>query len=118
VGSEIFIRDRQLVERLWELNGLPFETMPKIVAGDVAPYDLAEISSMLRNMNGAEFDLTNQPELVGALLKNAELPFDKELYEEQRGKNDKAKELEQQVIMSNNAKRDGSNNDPEQEETE
>lgn len=73
--------NRQLVEPLWKLNGKPFETMPKLVAGDVAPHDLKEMAAYLRNLNGASIDVADQPDLVEALLRDiAELPFDKEKY--------------------------------------
>lgn len=74
----------QIVRTLWELNGFDFDLMPKIVPGDVAPHDLDAISSFMRNLNGANIDLTNQEDIIDALLKNAELPeLDREKYEEQ-----------------------------------
>ena len=68
------VLNKQLVERLWDLNGLPIETMPKIEAGDVAPHELRELGSYLRNLNGANIDLSDEPEVINALLRNAELP--------------------------------------------
>lgn len=68
------VLNKQLVETLWDLNGLPIETMPKIVAGDVAPHDLKELGSYLRNLNGANIDLSDEPEIINALLHTAELP--------------------------------------------
>jgi len=68
------VLNKQLVEPLWELNGLPVETMPKIKAGDVAPHDLKELGSYLRNLNGANIDLSDEPDVINALLHNAELP--------------------------------------------
>lgn len=38
------VLNKQLVERLWELNGLDYSLMPTIEAGDVAPHDLREIA--------------------------------------------------------------------------
>jgi len=56
--------------------------MPKIVSGDVAPHDLKELGSYLRNLNGADINLASQPDIVDALLANAELPLlDREQYE-------------------------------------
>jgi len=72
--------NKQLVMPLWKLNGFPMETMPKLCAGDVAPHDLSEISSFLRNLNGAEINVKSQPKTVEALMDIAELPFDKEEY--------------------------------------
>tara|TARA_R110000737_G_scaffold285030_1_gene291568 strand:+ start:346 stop:1830 length:1485 start_codon:yes stop_codon:yes gene_type:complete len=80
------ILNKQLVERLWDLNGLPIETMPKLVAGDVAPHDLKELGSYLRNLNGADISLADQHDIVDALLHNAELPkLDRTQYKESRG---------------------------------
>lgn len=73
--------NKQLIERIWELNGLPWETMPKLVAGDVAPHDLKELGSYLRNLNGANIDLSDEPDIINALLSTAELPnIDAEAY--------------------------------------
>jgi len=66
--------NKHLIEPLYELNGLNMNTMPKLVAGDVAPHDLRELSSYLRNLNGANIDLSDQEDIVNALLDNAELP--------------------------------------------
>jgi len=78
--------NKQLVERLWQLNGLSFDTMPKLVAGDVAPHDLREIAAFLRNINGAGIEVKDQPALVEDLFSIAELEFDRPLYEEQINK--------------------------------
>ena len=75
--------NKQLIEPLWEINGLAIETMPKLVAADVAPHDLDALSSYLRNLNGADINLADQVEIVDALLDNAELPnLNREVYEE------------------------------------
>lgn len=83
IQAVVDVLNKQLVERLWQLNGLPYDLMPKIVAGDVAPHDLKELGSYLRNLNGANINLSSQPEIVDALLSNAELPpLDREIYAE------------------------------------
>lgn len=65
------------------MNGLNPDLMPKIIAGDVAPHDLRELGSYLRNLNGADINLASQPDIVDALLDNAELPkLNRELYEQ------------------------------------
>lgn len=66
--------NRQIIEKLWELNGLDYDLMPKLVAGDVAPHDLKELGSYLRNLNGANIDLSSEPDIINALLTTAELP--------------------------------------------
>lgn len=73
--------NKQLVERLWQLNGLSWETMPKLVAGDVAAHDLREISSFLRNLNGAGIEVQDQIEVVEDLMNIAEIDFDPKKYE-------------------------------------
>lgn len=101
IQSIVDVLNKQLVERLWELNGLDYEYMPKIEAGDVAPHDLKELGSYLRNLNGAEIDLSNQPEIIDALLKNAELPpLDRELYEESQEQKKEAAKAKVQPNMT------------------
>jgi hypothetical protein len=74
INSIFDVLNKQLVEPLWHINGLNFDLMPKICAGDVAPHDLRELGSYLRNLNGANIDLSDQDDIVNALLANAELP--------------------------------------------
>ena len=74
------VLNKQLIERLWKLNAFDFDLMPKMVPGDIAPHDLKELGAYLRNLSGAGFDFTNQPEVVQALMDNAELPFDQDEY--------------------------------------
>ena len=82
--------NKQLIEPLWELNELNPDTMPKLVAGDVAPHDLKELGSYLRNLNGADINLSDQPEIVDALLHNAELPeLDRTIYDASSKEDDK-----------------------------
>jgi len=86
--------NKQLVERLWELNGFDFSVMPTIEAGDVAPHDLKELGGYLRNLNGADISLADQVDIVDALLENAELPLlDREIYS-------KSQERKQQVAQA------------------
>lgn len=74
INSIFDVLNKQLVESLWHMNGLDFDLMPKICAGDVAPHDLRELGAYLRNLNGANIDLSDQDDIVNALLQNAELP--------------------------------------------
>ena len=68
------VLNKQLVERLWELNGLDYDLMPKIKAGDIAPHDLKDLGSYLRNLNGAGIPLRDQVDIVDELFEIAELP--------------------------------------------
>lgn len=70
------VLNKQLVERLWELNGLSYDLMPHIEAGDVAPHDLREIAAFLRNLNGANIDVSTHPEVIKDLMDIAELNYD------------------------------------------
>lgn len=98
LNTIVEVLNKQLVERLWALNGLPFETMPKLEAGDVAPHDLKEIASFLRNLNGADINVADSLEVVTDLMEIAELDFDGEKYlanrEEQKVQEQEAKERE------------------------
>jgi len=76
IQTIVDVLNKQLVERLWDLNGLDYDFMPTIVAGDVAPHDLREIAGFLRNLNGANIDVSNHPETVRDLMDIAELEYD------------------------------------------
>jgi hypothetical protein len=82
INNIVDVLNKQLVERIWQLNGLSWDVMPKLVAGDVAPHDLREIASFLRNLNGAGIEVKDHPELVENLMNIAELDFDKGAYEQ------------------------------------
>ena len=92
IQAIVDVLNKQLVERLWELNGLPFETMPTIKAGDVAPHDLKEIASFLRNLNGADINVSEHPEVVSDLMDIAELDFDVDSYKDNLEKSKADKE--------------------------
>jgi phage gp29-like protein len=76
IQAIVDVLNKQLVESLWQLNGLNYDLMPTIVAGDVAPHDLREIASFLRNVNGAGIDVASHPELIKDLMAIAELEYD------------------------------------------
>lgn len=78
IQAIVDVLNKQLVERLWQLNGLNYDLMPTITAGDVAPHDLREISSFLRNLNGAGIDVSTHPEVIQDLMDLAELEYDQE----------------------------------------
>ena len=78
IQAIVDVLNKQLVERLWELNGLNYDLMPTIVAGDVAPHDLREVAAFLRNLNGANIDVSSHPEVVKDLMDIADLNYDPE----------------------------------------
>lgn len=75
IQAVVDVLNKQLVESLWQLNGLNYDLMPTIVAGDVAPHDLREIASFLRNLNGAGIDVSSHPEVIKDLMAIAELEY-------------------------------------------
>jgi hypothetical protein len=50
--------------------------MPYIKAGDVAPHDLREIAAFLRNLNGADINVSDHPEVIQDLMDIAELTYE------------------------------------------
>lgn len=83
IQTIVDVLNKQLVERIWELNGLDFSLMPKITAGDVADWDLKDLGSYLRNLNGAGIPIRDQVDIVDELFEIAELPkINRETYEE------------------------------------
>lgn len=81
IQAIVDVLNKQLIERLWELNGLDYALMPTITAGDVAPHDLREIAAFLRNLNGAGIDVSSQTEVVTDLMGIAEIEFDPKEYQ-------------------------------------
>ena len=75
IQAIVDVLNKQLVERLWELNGLNYDLMPTVVAGDVAPHDLREIAAFLRNLNGADINVSDHPEVIQDLMDIAELNY-------------------------------------------
>ena len=83
IQAIVDVLNKQLVERLWELNGLNYDLMPTVVAGDVAPHDLREIAAFLRNLNGANIDVSSHPEVIQDLMDIAELRYEQKEEEPQ-----------------------------------
>lgn len=100
IQAIVDVLNKQLVERLWQLNGLNYDLMPTIEAGDVAPHDLREVASFLRNLNGANIDVSSHPEVIQDLMDIAELDFDLESYQkslaENKARADEMYEMERQ----------------------
>jgi hypothetical protein len=68
---------RQLLPRLFELNGFDKKYIPTLKPKDVAPYDLKEIAAFLRNVNGAGVDIASHQETLDFLFNEAaEIPYD------------------------------------------
>lgn len=101
INAIVDVLNKQLIEALWKLNGFDWAVMPKLVAGDVAPHDLRELAAFLRNINGADIDLSDQTDTIEELMHVAELPFDRDLYEkamkEKKAQQEKQMELDAKV---------------------
>jgi hypothetical protein len=107
IQAIVDVLNKQLVERLWQLNGLDYKHMPTLEAGDVAPHDLRELSSFLRNLNGADIDVSSHPEVVNDLMSIAEIDFDVASYKKKVAAPEVASEesletqkLEQELLKS------------------
>lgn len=72
------IRDvfnRVAIPRLFEINGLPTEVLPKLDYGDVDAPNLRELGAFIRDITGNEYVLQT-PLLLRTLLQTAGLPSD------------------------------------------
>jgi len=103
--------NKQLIEPLWALNGLNPDLMPKLKAGDIAPYDLKELGSFIRNLNGADLPIVEHPETVGRLMEMAKLPYDTDKDKEilQRRRDDEQAKLRVEREQNVNPQEDTSN---------
>lgn len=54
------VLNQRLMPTLWELNGMPFDTMPRIVPGEVAPVDLQELGEYVKALSGSGIDLLDE----------------------------------------------------------
>jgi len=88
IQAIVDVLNKQMVERLWELNGLDYSLMPRIEAGDVAPHDLREIAAFLRNLNGANIDVSSHPEVIQDLMDIAELNYDPDVRDAENSRTD------------------------------
>lgn len=102
INSIFDVLNKQLIEPLIRLNGFNISLCPKLCAGDVAPHDLKELGSYLRNLNGANIDLTNQLDTVEDLMDNADLRFDREIYNKKLEEKKEFTETQQQMKNSKN----------------
>jgi phage gp29-like protein len=66
--------NKELVPRLWKLNGLSIDIMPKVIPGSVAPEDLLEIGDLIKKLAEAGMPLFPDPNLEKHLRHVAGLP--------------------------------------------
>lgn len=74
LGNVIEAGVNKLIGQVWELNGLPGETRPRIKAGPVAPEDLAGLASFLGSLASAGATVFPDEKLENALRQKAGLP--------------------------------------------
>ena len=68
------VLNRQLVTRLWELNGFDPDLMPTISFGDIAPVDLAELGAFVRDIAGAGMPLFPDDDTENTIRRAAGFP--------------------------------------------
>ncbi len=66
--------NRELIPKLWKMNGLSEEVMPTLVPGDLEKPDLEAIGSLLTSMSGAGAPVFPDTELENHLRAAASLP--------------------------------------------
>lgn len=74
LGNACEVINRHLVPKLWAMNGLNFDLMPRFVHGDVAPIDLEELGNYIQRLSGAGFPLFPNEELEKTLMIKGGLP--------------------------------------------
>lgn len=67
--------NRFAVPRLWEMNGMKIEQMPKIVHGDIEDPDLTALGSFLQALNGLGMPLFPDDDLEKYVRESAHLPM-------------------------------------------
>lgn len=68
------VLNRQLLPRLWDLNGFDPEIMPSIAFGEIAPVDLAELGAFVRDIAGAGMPLFPDDDTENTLRRAAGFP--------------------------------------------
>lgn len=66
--------NRFLLPRLWEINGLPPETMPNVSHGAIAEVDAAELGAMLKDLTAAGMPLFPDEDVEDYVREKAGLP--------------------------------------------
>lgn len=66
--------NRYAIPRLFKLNGLPVDRLPKLTHGDIESQDLGELGAFIESMTKSGALLFPNPELENHLLKQAGLP--------------------------------------------
>jgi hypothetical protein len=64
----------QLIPKIWLVNGLDSEIMPRLTPGDLETRDLAELSSYVKALSDVGYDLATDERLENDLRQTADLP--------------------------------------------
>ena len=68
------VLNRQLITRLWEINGFDPDLMPSIAFGGIAPVDLAELGAFVRDIAGAGMALFPDDDTENTIRRAAGFP--------------------------------------------
>lgn len=68
------VLNRQLLPRLFEINGFDPAVMPKVAFGNIAPVDLAELGAFVRDISGAGMPLFPDDDTENTLRRAAGFP--------------------------------------------
>lgn len=66
--------NRCAIPRLFALNGLPVDRLPKLTHGDIESQDLGELGTFIQTLSSSGMPLFPNPELENFLYKQAGLP--------------------------------------------
>ncbi len=75
LDSVIDVLNRHAVPRLWALNALPMDRMPKIARGDLEARDFEQVATFLQKLSASGALLWPNKPLEDALLESANLPI-------------------------------------------
>lgn len=68
------VYNQQVISKVWKLNGMPEETMPKLTHGDIERKDLAGLAALLTALAGAGATLFPDADLENHIREEAGLP--------------------------------------------
>lgn len=74
LGNIASVLNRHLLPRLWQLNGLNPDLMPRLRPGEVAPTDLDELGNFVKSLAGSGIMLTDL-DTENTLRSKADLPM-------------------------------------------
>lgn len=107
------VLNRDLIPKVWDVNGLPEETMPTVAHEDVETPDLEKLGAYIQRLASTGVALFPNPKLENALLAAAKLP---PMSDEERDLIEEEKTAEQdrqiQLIQAKTPPEDGNGKPP------